>query len=327
MQSGLNKTRLVLVYGPDEGLVRTRIGKLANAALGANGDTLSLIDLDAESLNSDPARLMDEANAISMFGGQRVIIIRHAGKLAKSIWQAAFTAAKLESTLLFQGDDLAKTSPLRSAVEASDKAVAIACYPPSADDVMALVEARCKSAGLSITPVARSFLASLLGADFALSEQEIEKLLLFCSGKLVIEITDIEAIITDSAESIGSEPIDLAFEGNMEAIEALALRTFREGINPAGMVTMALNHTLLLNRLVLAREAGNLDTKMRQEHIFFRRQSRVRQQAERWTLPLLARATEILSTAQEQSRRLSSLEETITIRALWSIALAARRKR
>lgn len=327
LQSGLSKTRLILVYGPDEGLVRTRVTRLSQALMGKQTDDLSVADLEAESLNGDPARLMDEANAISMFGGQRVIIVRHAGKLAKPIWQAVFAASGLETTILFHGDDLTKTSPLRNAAEATSHCVAIPCYPASNEETMDRVEARCKAAGLSLTPVARSYLASLLGADFALSEQEIDKVLLYCAGNLTIDIADIEAVISDTSETGGSEPIDLAFEGAMEEIEAIALRTFREGISPAGVLTIALNHAFLLEKLVLARESGNLDSAIRQERIFFKRQTRIRRQAERWNTKLLTRAIEMLSTAQEQGRHLASLEETIAIRALWSVALAARRGR
>lgn len=325
LQSGLPKTRLVLVYGPDEGLVRTRIGRLSQVLLGKKADDLSLVDLEAETLNADPARLMDEANAISMFGGQRIIIVRHAGKLAKPIWQAAFAASNLESTIFFHGDDLAKTSPLRIAAEAAAHCAAIPCYPVSINETMDMVEARCKAAGLSLTPVARSHLSSLLGADFALSEQEIDKLLLYCAGNLTIDLADIEAAISDTSEVGGSEPIDLAFDGAMEEIEAIALRTFREGINPAGILTIALNHAFLLEKLILARESGNLDSAIRQERVFFKRQARIKKQAEKWSTKLITRAIDTLSTAQEQGRRLASLEETISIRALWSIALAARR--
>jgi DNA polymerase III subunit delta len=325
LQTGLSKTRLVLVYGPDEGLVRTRISRLSQALLGKQADDLSLADLEADTLNADPARLMDEANAISMFGGERVILVRHAGKLAKPIWQAAFTASGLGTTILFHGDDLAKTSPLRNAAEAANHCVCIPCYPASLDETMDRVEARCKAAGLSLTPVARSYLASLLGADFALSEQEIDKVLLYCTGNLTIDLEDIEAVISDTSETGGSEPVDLAFEGAMEEIESIALRTFREGTSPAGVLTIALNHAFLLQRLVLAHESGNLDSVIRQERIFFKRQARIRKQAQSWSTKLLNRSIEALSAAQQQGRHLASLEETIAIRALWSIALAARR--
>ena len=317
---------LVLIYGPDEGLVRTRVKRLITALLGVNLDPLSLVDLDADTVNADPLRLLDEANSISMFGDKRVIHVRQAGKLTKSAWQALLDFPPQDTCVIFQADELTKTSTLRSAIESSSTAIAIACYPPNVADIRTLIDLKCRQSGLSITPVARAYLTDLLGADFALSESEIEKLLLYCHGKLMIDVADIDAVITDSSDNNGSEPIDRAFEGKLEDIEIVALRSFREGVSASGLLVLALNHAFSLRRLAIARQSGNFDAAFRNERVFFRRQERIKQQAERWTAPMLAKALETLGTAQEQTRRNNSLEETITIRALWALALASRRR-
>lgn len=318
---------LILIYGPDEGMGRTRIAELAKAALGKNDDSLSLIDIEAEILNADPPRLLDEAQAISMFGGERVIIVRHAARLNKSIWQAAFSEPPRGSKILFQADELTKTSPLRKAAEASENCMTIACYAPEARKIGELIDERCKAEKIAITPVARAKLMTLLGADSALSTQELDKLLLYCYGQLTIDIADIDAAITDTSEVSGSEPIDCAFLGKLEEIEALCLRSFQEGVGASAMLILALNHTMLLRHLVLAQANRNLDIAMKQQRIFFKREASIRKQAETWSIALLNRATETLLLAQEQSRQLPTLEETITIRALWSVALACRRQR
>lgn len=324
--SGCKTTPLILVHGPDEGAVRTRVRAIAATLLGPDADSLSLLDLEAETINADPGRLLDEANAIAMFGGKRVILVSHAGKLQKAAWQPLLEVPPLDSTIIFQADDLAKTAPLRVALEQSGHAAAIACYPPSRQDLQELIDSQARAAGLSITPVARAYLADLLGADFALSEMEIEKLILYCRGQIAIDVADIDAMIMDSSDQAGSEPIDRAFEGKLEDIEAVALRSFREGINASGLVALALNHAILLKRLALSKQNSSLDTAMRNERIFFRRQDRIRNQASRWDLPMLVKAIDTLATAQEQTRKTPALEETVAVRALWSIALASRRR-
>lgn len=324
--SGCKSVPMVLVYGPDEGSVRTRVREMVATLLGPEADPLSRVDLDAEALNKDPGRLFDEANAIGMFGGRRVIIVAGSGRVQKAIWQALLDEPPRDATVLFQADDLAKTSPLRQAFEKSPNVTAIPCYPPSQQDLVALIDERTREAGLSITPTARVYLAELLGSDLALSENEIDKLILYCRDRLAIDIADIDAMIADSSAQAGSEPIDRAFEGKLEEIEGIALRSFREGINPAGLQVLAMNHAILLKKLVLSRINGNLDSAIRSEGLFFRRIDRVRAQAMRWDLAMLGKAIETLALAQDQSRRIAPLEETITIRALWSIALASRRR-
>lgn len=326
LEAGCREVPLILLYGPDEGGVRMRSRKVLQTLLGDAPEAMNRIDLDAETLASDPGRLLDEANAIGMFGGRRAIVVSQAGRLSKTAWQGLVDVPPLDSTVIFLADDLAKTAPLRVAMEQGAHAAAIACYAPGRADIQTLIDSATRAAGLSITPVARAYLAESLGSDYALAAEEIEKLVLYCRGALAIDVADIDAMITDTSELSASEPIDRAFEGKLDEIEAVALRSFREGINPSGTLVMALNHAFLLRKLVLARAHGALDDALRKERVFFRRQDRVRQQVSIWEVSGLSRCIETLSTAQDQSRRTAAMEETITIRALWSIALAARRR-
>jgi DNA polymerase-3 subunit delta len=326
LKSGWRETPLILIHGPDEGGIRARAGQIAQAVLGPEPDPMNRVELDADTLAADPARLLDEANSISMFGGRRLILVPGAARLAKSAWQPLLAVPPLDSTVILVADELAKTSPLRVAFEQAALAAVIICYPPTRQDVLALVDQRAAEAGLSVTPVARAALGDLLGTDQALAEGEIDKLLIYCHGRLSIEAEDVLELITDSTELAGTEPIDRAFEGRLEEIEAVALRSFREGINPSGLLALALNHALMLRRLTLARRDGGLDAALRQERVFFRRLDRVRGQAQSWDVARITRAIDLLAAAQDQARRTASLEETIAIRALWSIALASRRR-
>ena len=54
------KTPVVLVYGPDEGLVRERVDLLIKSVLDDPGDPFRSSDLSADLIKSDPAALLDE---------------------------------------------------------------------------------------------------------------------------------------------------------------------------------------------------------------------------------------------------------------------------
>src|SRR5690606_37260267 len=72
------RARAILVYGPDDGLMRER-AKIMGASLVADlSDPFNVAVLDGELLVSDPARLADEASAMSMMGGARLIRIENA---------------------------------------------------------------------------------------------------------------------------------------------------------------------------------------------------------------------------------------------------------
>ena len=62
---------VVLVFGPDAGLVSERVNALIKASVDDMNDPFSLVRLDAEELAADPARLVEEAQTIPLFGGRR----------------------------------------------------------------------------------------------------------------------------------------------------------------------------------------------------------------------------------------------------------------
>lgn len=317
--------RLLLIHGPDEGLARLRVRALVEAILGSNADPLNRVELNSEALNADPGRLADETQAISMFGGHRVIIVRQAGKLAKGIWQALLDTNDPVSPVILHADELAKSHALRNACESNPAVAVIACYPLEGRELEQAAQARLRAAGLSLSPQAATHLTDLLGADQSLSLQEIDKLALYCLGRSEVEIADIDAILTDTSASSAAEPIDIAFDGDLPGIEPAMQRCMRDGTSAAAILTLALNHVQTLHRLIRARSDNMLDQAMKQERLFFRREARIRRQAQSWSSAGLNRALETLSLAQAQARTSAALEETIVARALWAVALAARR--
>src|SRR6201989_351893 len=69
---------VALVYGPDAGLVQERAEKLLKTVVPDLTDPFNVSDLSEAVLQADPARLADEAAAISMMGGRRVVRVRGA---------------------------------------------------------------------------------------------------------------------------------------------------------------------------------------------------------------------------------------------------------
>src|ERR1700739_731047 len=64
---------IVLLYGPDAGLVRERADALIATAVDDPNDPFSLVKLDGDELAAEPSRLVDEALTVPLFGGRRAI--------------------------------------------------------------------------------------------------------------------------------------------------------------------------------------------------------------------------------------------------------------
>src|SRR6202046_176171 len=67
---------IVLLYGPDAGLVRERAEASLASAVDDPTDPFSLVRLDGDELSAEPSRLVDEAMTIPLFGGRRAIRVR-----------------------------------------------------------------------------------------------------------------------------------------------------------------------------------------------------------------------------------------------------------
>ena len=70
------KRPVVLVFGPDSGLVSERANALVKAAVDDVNDPFALARLDGEDLAAEPTRLVEEAQTIPLFGGKRAVWVK-----------------------------------------------------------------------------------------------------------------------------------------------------------------------------------------------------------------------------------------------------------
>src|ERR671929_1227716 len=83
---------VVLVFGPDAGLVSERADAIVRASVDDTNDPFALVRLDGDAVASDPARLLDEATTIPLFGGPRAIRVRAGSRNIVSAVEAVLAA-------------------------------------------------------------------------------------------------------------------------------------------------------------------------------------------------------------------------------------------
>ena len=100
-------TSIILIYGPDSGLVSERALTLVKSVLGGADDPFRYAEIH------DSARLLEEATAASLTGGRRVIRLRDAGENAA---KPAETLLKNppDALLILEAGDLTPKSKLRA---------------------------------------------------------------------------------------------------------------------------------------------------------------------------------------------------------------------
>ncbi|WP_036260047.1 DNA polymerase III subunit delta [Methylocapsa aurea] len=324
---------LYLVFGPDAGLVAERARAIVLRSVEDPKDPFQLLRLSGDDLSADPLRLADEANTIPLFGGRRAIWIEARGKGFLNAVEPLLGAPPLDCAIVIEAGALKKDAPLRKLCEREKNAAAIECYPDSAKDIDRLIDAEVAAANLSIAPDAKALLASLLGQDRLSTRSEIAKLVLYAHGEGEIRLDHVAAIVSDASSLLLDHAVNGAFQGDFSALESCARRAFAEAGDANQLLGAALRHALMLHRARLDVETG----RDGREHdaaapapsfagAWVRRTPAFEQQLRRWTSARLEQAIVVLSEAIGRARREPKLAEAAALRALWTLANAARAK-
>jgi DNA polymerase-3 subunit delta len=276
--------RFYLFHGPDEAQSRALAGRLLEA-LGATKFVVS-----ASAVKSDPASLVDEAGAMSLFGGKRLVWIEPATKDIEEGVAALLEGAETESAVVAIAGSLAKTSPLLKLAEASPLAVAYASYVPEGQDAERMVIDVGRRFGLKISPPVAARLADAADNDQAIVSQELQKLALYIDASphapKELDHGAIDEIGVANAEGDFQRLADLALGGEIEELsEELAKLT--AGGSEAIPVVRSLQRRLLMLAPARARvERGErIDAVMTSlgKALFWKDKSAVQRMLQKWS--------------------------------------------
>ncbi len=320
---------IILLYGPDAGLVRERAEALLASAVDDPNDPFSMVRLDGDELSAEPSRLVDEAMTMPLFGGRRAIRVR-AG--SRSFAGGIDTLAELtlkDCRIVIEAGELRPESPLRKACERAKTAVAIGCYPDGERDIAKLIDDELRLSNLRIAPDARASLTALLGGDRQASRNELKKLALYAHGQGEVTLDDVMAVVADASELKIDPIVDGAFAGKPELVESEFAKAMVAGTYPGMIIMAAQRQAAWLHKTSLAVAEGTpvstlLDSGFPRLH--FSRKGNVEIALRNFSTARLVTIIEQLATAAFESRKQSSLAAVIAQRALLSIAVNAKRR-
>jgi DNA polymerase III subunit delta len=319
---------VVLVYGPDTGLVNERVKAVIAASVEDAADPFQTVKLDGDDLAADPGRLSDEANTVPLFGGRRAVWVRAGTKSLLPALSPLLAEPPRDCRIVIEGGDWRRSHQAVAAVERSRAGAVLACYADEASGLEQVIAEEVAAAGLSIAPEARQMLIGLLGGDRLASRAEIRKLTLYAAGAGQIAVSDVEAIVGDASLLATEEIVDAAFSGHAARLDGALAKAWSEGVNASVLAGAALRHALLLHRLRAQVDLGRpaaavVDAAGGQVH--YKRKASVAGQLAASSSERLEATLADLSDTVLEARRNPALAETIVSRSLLRIALSGRR--
>lgn len=321
---------VVLIYGPDAGLVRERIDALVRLSVDNPDDPFSFIRIDGDDLVSDPQRLIEEASTIPLFGGRRAILVRTGSRNIVPAVEPLFSAQIVDCRVLIEAGDLKRNAPLRTLCERARTAAVIACYADDERSLGRLLDDELRAAKLSIAPDARAALLPLLGGDRRASRSEIQKLILYVSGRDRVILDDVLAVVADASTEALDGIMDSTFVGKTADVETEYGKARAAGTHPGLILSAALRQLSQLHRLRLAVDAGQPAAAVVEAvrpPIHFRRKPLIEAALKGWSSDRLLQAMQQLARAVLDSRRQPALADAIAHRSLMALATAARQRK
>jgi DNA polymerase-3 subunit delta len=317
----------VLLYGPDQGLVRERADRLVASAAGDAADPFRVAELAADALKDDPVRLADEAAALPFSGGRRVVRIRDGKDPLANAVRNLLEVGTGGGLVVVEAGELGPRSLLRQVFESASAAAALPCYVDEGDTLRRVIADDLAAHGLLVTPEAADLLAGHLGADRGVTRRELEKLALYKGEPGQVEVDDVRAVVGDA----GAVSLDaIAFAacgGDLPALDRALNSASAEGLHAIPLLrTVARHFQRLLQAHAVVAKGGTAKQAMDalRPAVFFRLQPQFRRQMHLWRGARLADGLVLLTETELECKRTGAPQELLCQRALFRLAELAR---
>lgn len=318
------KARVILVYGPDDGLMRERAKSIGLSVVEDINDPFNVAVLSGNILAEDPARLSDEASAVSMMGGDRLVRVEEAGDkitpLVKEYLENPFETA----LIVLEAGELGPRSSLRKLCETAKNAAALPCYVEDERDLSRLIRETVTEAGLTIEPDAVAFLAVNIAGNRQKARRELEKLIIY-KGEETSPITlgDAQAACGE-AGARGFDDLVYSVGGNQSEKALLTYNQLLEEGVPFIAILRALQNHFRRLHATRARmdsgEAAEQAMKSLRPPVFFKQAPAFQTQVQKWPLKTLDSILSRLVDLEAQCKQTGSPTETLCAQAVLGLS-------
>lgn len=259
LKSWPQELRIAVVFGPDEALVRERADKIARQVVADLRDPFNVVELTEKDLKDDPARLADEAAAISMMGGRR--LIRVSGDNAQDALANTLAQPACEAMIVVEAGDLKKDNKFRRWAETTAGIGAIICYAEDSRNLAAMLREEARTAGYALEDEAAALILAATGNERDVARRELEKTILYVgSDSRTISASHVIAIRADRGAADFNGLTSALMMDDGKATDAQIARLSDENIGGIGQMN-AVSRRLwqLLSAHAHLSEGGSLE--------------------------------------------------------------------
>lgn len=330
MAAASDVVRLYVLYGPDEAASRELAARMGRPL----GEDAERVDLTGAMLAADPARLADEAAAMSLFGGRRHIRVESAGDEIVPAVEALLQAPAAGNPVAVIAGALRKDAKLLKLTLPHPAALVLISYVSEGANAGRLAMAIGREYGLQMRPDVAQRIADGVSADRALIARECEKFALYIDAApdrpRDLDHEALDALGADVEEGDIGLLVNAVLSGRSDAVEAELATLSSAGTDAIPILRGVQRRLHLLAELRAGVENGNSVEAVigaAGKAIFWKDQKTVSQQLARWRPAAIATAIERLRVAEQGYKRGGGLGMTGIAEELLAIGRHAARMR
>ncbi len=318
--------RAVLIYGPDQGLVKERAKILGLKIVPDLNDPFNAAHLTGELIEADAARFFDEVNAQSLRGGTRLIRVTdvdHKFAVHLKDWLKSDPADG--ALVVIEGGALGPRDALRKYCEEAPNAAALPCYVPDERDMMVFIRDQIKEQGKAIDGDAVSWLSQALKGDRATAKMELEKLCLYVgTTQNMITLRDAQASCGENGDQGLDDLVEATFGRNPLKSMTSLHRLLDEGTDIIVIERSLQNHIRRLHQVKIDIEENgqSIESAMKklQPPVFFKQEDRFKSQVNKFSGPYLRRLLARLSEIEAETKRTGTPSKALIADALLKLS-------
>ena len=288
ISSELISVSAILIYGPNEGLIR-EYSKNARKTINDDfNDPFASSNISGEQLKEYPGLLFDEVRSIGLSQSRKLIRVFD---ISDNVIQAFDYLLEdhhnlKDALVVCEASDLGPRSKLRKLFEQIQTVAAIPCYDDSHQEIRVYANRIFKEHSIELDKDSMTWLLECLGTDRAQIYSEINKIIAFMGNDKNIPIQDIRLLIGDSAE-IGLDEVCYAIgDGNLKRLDRALYKLFSDGVSPIQILRAVSRHFLRLQSVIAHnKNKGGISAAVNtlRPPVFFKDKKSFLSQANTWT--------------------------------------------
>lgn len=309
------KVRIILLYGPDAGLVSERAEILAQKFVSDLSDPFRVTAIEGNSSNISFSQLYDEMATPPFGGGKKLVRIRHAGEnVASALKELITDFPPTDSVVIIEAGELDKRSKLRALCEGKEaNIVSIPCYIEDSEQRKKFIVSFFTEKEKKIDNDAINFLTNILPPNRLAMRNELEKLYLHALDKKIVTINDAFSILANADSSELDDLANAIAERDLPRVVNTLDSLFAENSSPVTILRAVQRHFL---RLQMARSymdnglSAKASVEKLQPKVFWKYVEPMSRQIQTWSAQEIENALAKLLEGEVMAKKTGTSEAT-----------------